>query len=130
MVNAAAYLLEVGEPEKVAIESDDGSITYGRLRDRVARAAGVWRSLGLETGERVLVLAPDSIGWVEAYLGAIWAGGVAVGLNSRLFERELSVIRRRVRRPVRVVHSGDGRVVRTLRGGGGGWSRARKRGLV
>jgi acyl-coenzyme A synthetase/AMP-(fatty) acid ligase len=92
VVNAAAYLLEVGEGEKVAIESDDGSITYERLRDRVARAAGVWRSLGLGVGDRVLVLAPDSIGWVEAYLGAIWAGGVAVGLNSRLFERELSVI--------------------------------------
>jgi acyl-coenzyme A synthetase/AMP-(fatty) acid ligase len=92
VVNAAAYLLEVGEDEKVAIESDDGSITYERLRDRVARAAGTWRSLGLGVGERVLVLAPDSIGWVVAYLGAIWAGGVAVGLNSRLFERELSVI--------------------------------------
>jgi acyl-coenzyme A synthetase/AMP-(fatty) acid ligase len=91
-VNAAAYLLEVGEPEKVAIESDEGSITYEGLRDRVARAAGVWRSLGLGVGDRVLVLAPDSIGWVEAYLGAIWAGGVAVGLNSSLFERELSVI--------------------------------------
>jgi benzoate-CoA ligase len=92
LVNAAAYLLEVGEGEKVAIESDDGSITYDRLRNRVARAAGMWRSLGLAVGDRVLVLAPDSIGWVEAYLGAIWAGGVAVGLNSRLFERELSVI--------------------------------------
>ncbi|MBV8999202.1 MAG: AMP-binding protein [Solirubrobacterales bacterium] len=91
-MNAAAYLLEVGERDKVAIESDDGSITYAQLRDRVARAAGVWRSLGLGVGDRVLVLAPDSIGWVEAYLGAIWAGGVAVGLNSRLFERELSVI--------------------------------------
>lgn len=91
-MNAAAYLLELGEGEKVAIESDDGSITYERLRDRVARAAGMWRSLGLGAGDRVLVLAPDSIGWVEAYLGAIWAGGVAVGLNSRLFERELSVI--------------------------------------
>ncbi|HUA50478.1 MAG TPA: AMP-binding protein [Solirubrobacteraceae bacterium] len=77
---------------KVAIESDDGSITYERLRDRVARAAATWRSLGLGVGDRVLVLAPDSIGWVEAYLGAIWAGGVAVGLNSRLFDRELSVI--------------------------------------
>jgi len=40
----------------------------------------------------VLVFAPDSIDWAIAYLGAVWAGGVAVGLNSRLFERELSVI--------------------------------------
>jgi len=91
-VNAAAYLLQVGEPKKVAIESDDGSVTYERLRDRVACAAAVWRSLGLGVGDRVLVLAPDSIGWVEAYLGAIWAGGIAVGLNSRLLERELSVV--------------------------------------
>ena len=91
-MNAAAYLLEVGDPEKVAIESADGSITYDQLRDRVARAAAAWRALGLGEGDRVLVLAPDSISWVVAYLGAIWAGGVAVGLNSRLFERDLSVI--------------------------------------
>src|SRR5262245_64995399 len=46
--------------------------------------------MGLRQDDRVLVLGPDSIGWVVAYLGTIWAGGVAVGLNSRLFERELS----------------------------------------
>ena len=40
----------------------------------------------------MLIFAPDGIAWVIAYLGAIWAGGVAVGLNSRLFERELSVV--------------------------------------
>jgi acyl-coenzyme A synthetase/AMP-(fatty) acid ligase len=91
-VNAAAYLLETGARDKAAIESDDGSVTYGRLRDRVARAAAAWHALGLGVADRVLVLAPDSIEWVVAYLGAIWAGGVAVGLNSRLLERELSVI--------------------------------------
>jgi acyl-coenzyme A synthetase/AMP-(fatty) acid ligase len=91
-VNAAAYLLEVGESERVAIEAVDGTITYGELRDRVARAAAAWRGLGVGLDDRVLVLGPDSIGWVVAYLGTIWAGGVAVGLNSRLYERELSVI--------------------------------------
>jgi acyl-coenzyme A synthetase/AMP-(fatty) acid ligase len=91
-VNAAAYLLEVGEPGRVAIEAGDGEITYGELRERVARAAAAWQSLGVRPDDRVLVLGPDSIGWVVAYLGAIWAGGVAVGLNSRLFERELSVV--------------------------------------
>lgn len=91
-MNAAAYLLEVGGSEHVAIEAVDGAITYGELRDRIARAAAAWRALGVGPDERVLILGPDSIGWVVAYLGAIWAGGVAVGLNSRLFERELSVI--------------------------------------
>jgi acyl-coenzyme A synthetase/AMP-(fatty) acid ligase len=91
-MNAAAYLLEIGESERVAIEAVEGKITYGELRDRVARAAAAWRFLGVGPNDRVLVLGPDSIGWVVAYLGAIWAGGVAVGLNSRLFEPELSVI--------------------------------------
>ena len=91
-MNAAEYLLAAGADGKVAIESWDERITYGELRAVVARAAAVWRAQGLEPGERVLVFAPDSIDWAIAYLGAIWAGGVAVGLNSRLFERELSDI--------------------------------------
>src|SRR3990170_8303895 len=91
-MNAAEYLLASGADSKVAIESWDERVTYGELREAVASAAAVWRAQGLEPGERVLVFAPDSIGWVIAYLGAIWAGGVAVGLNSRLFARELEVI--------------------------------------
>jgi acyl-coenzyme A synthetase/AMP-(fatty) acid ligase len=91
-MNAAAYLLAVGRDDKVAIEAGDDRITYGELRDAVARAAAAWRALGVVPDDRVLVFAPDSIGWVTAYLGAIWAGGVAVGLNSRLFERELTSI--------------------------------------
>ena len=69
----------------------------------MARAAGAWRARGLEQGERVLVFAPDGIAWAIAYLGVIWAGGVAVGLNSRLFERELTVVLSEVRRAFHLV---------------------------
>jgi acyl-coenzyme A synthetase/AMP-(fatty) acid ligase len=91
-MNAAGYLLAIGENGATALECGDERMTYGELRAAVGRAAGAWRARGLKQGERVLVFAPDGIGWVIAYLGAIWAGGVAVGLNSRLFERELSVV--------------------------------------
>jgi acyl-coenzyme A synthetase/AMP-(fatty) acid ligase len=91
-MNAAEHLLAVGRDDQIAIETGSERISYRELRDAVARAAGAWRALGLAPDERVLVFAPDSIGWVVAYLGAIWAGGVAVGLNSRLFERELTAI--------------------------------------
>lgn len=91
-MNAAAYLLATGQASASALECGDERLSYGELRDAVARAAGAWRARGLARGERVLVFAPDGIAWVIAYLGAIWAGGVAVGLNSRLFERELSVV--------------------------------------
>jgi acyl-coenzyme A synthetase/AMP-(fatty) acid ligase len=91
-VNAAAFLLEIGRGDKVAIEEGERTITYAELREQVARSAGAWQALGVAPDDRVLVLAADSIDWVVAYLGAIWAGGAAVGLNSRLFERELSTI--------------------------------------
>lgn len=93
-MNAAEYLLATGRHDKVAIEAGEERITYRELRDAVACAAAAWRGMGLGPDDRVLVFAPDSIDWVVAYLGAIWAGGVAVGLNSRLFERELTSILR------------------------------------
>ena len=91
-MNAAETLLSTGEDNRTALECADSSLSYSELRGAVSRAAGMWRELGLETGERVLVYASDSIDWVIAYLGVIWAGGVAVGLNSRLFEKDLAVV--------------------------------------
>jgi benzoate-CoA ligase len=91
-MNAAECLLSTGDANRVALECGDSLLSYSMLRDAVRRAAGAWRGLGLQIGDRVLVYAPDSIDWVIAYLGAIWAGGVAVGLNSRLFEKDLSVV--------------------------------------
>ncbi len=91
-MNAAAYLLAAGEPSAIALECGDKRLSYEALRVAVGKAAGAWRARGLQQGERALVFAPDGIAWAIAYLGVIWAGGVAVGLNSRLFERELSVV--------------------------------------
>jgi acyl-coenzyme A synthetase/AMP-(fatty) acid ligase len=91
-MNAAESLLSTGDDRQMALECGEERLTYAELRDAVRRAAGAWRSAGLQTGDRVLVFAPDSIDWVIAYLSAIWAGGVAVGLNSRLFEKDLSAV--------------------------------------
>jgi acyl-coenzyme A synthetase/AMP-(fatty) acid ligase len=91
-MNAAESLLSTGDDRQIALECGEARMSYAQLRDAVRRAAGAWRGLGLKTGDRVLVYAPDSIDWVIAYLGAIWAGGIAVGLNSRLFEKDLSAV--------------------------------------
>ncbi len=91
-MNAAESLLSTGKDRSVALECGDARLSYGELRQAVRRAAGAWREMGLEPGERVLVFLPDSVDWVVAYLGVIWAGGVAVGLNSRLFEKDLATV--------------------------------------
>lgn len=91
-MNAAECLLSVGADTAVALECGDRRVTYAELRAAVPRAAGAWRVLGLEPGARAVVFAPDSDDWVIAYLGAIWAGGIAIGINPHLALRDLAPI--------------------------------------
>ena len=91
-MNAAACLFETGAENHTAIECGSQRISYGELRQAVARAAGAWQRMGLMPEERVVVFAPDSIDYVEAYLGVIWAGGAVIGVNPRLGMRELAPI--------------------------------------
>jgi acyl-coenzyme A synthetase/AMP-(fatty) acid ligase len=91
-MNAAERLIASGADDAVALECGDDRMSYAQLREQVRRAAGAWRARGVQPGDRVFVIAPDSIDWVVAYLGVIWAGGVAVGVNPRLPAAELAPI--------------------------------------
>lgn len=82
--NAAARLLAASEPDRVALVCGDQQLTYGELRTRVAQAAAVWQARGLRPRDRVAIKLPDGIDWVVAYLGTLWAGGVAVGVNPQI----------------------------------------------
>jgi acyl-coenzyme A synthetase/AMP-(fatty) acid ligase/rubrerythrin len=84
LVNGAELLLAGHDAARTALVCGDEQMSYGELRDRVARAAAVWRARGLRPGDRVAVKLPDGLDWVVAFLGAIWAGGVAVGVNPRI----------------------------------------------
>jgi acyl-coenzyme A synthetase/AMP-(fatty) acid ligase len=91
-MNAAAVVLAGLDDARIALECGTARMTRGELRDAVARAASAWRGKGLERGERVAVKLPDGVDWVVAYLGAIWAGGVAVGVNPRVPDTEWRAI--------------------------------------
>ena len=91
-INAAALLLAAGDARHVALICGTQRVTYGELRDRVARAATVWQRLGVGRGDRVAVKLLDGIPWVTAFLGAMWAGGVAVGVNPRVPDDEWRAI--------------------------------------
>lgn len=84
LINGAALLLAGHPYGDIALECGGERLSYGALRDRVARAAAVWRERGLRPGDRVAVKLPDGFDWVVAWLGALWAGGVAVGVNPRV----------------------------------------------
>jgi acyl-coenzyme A synthetase/AMP-(fatty) acid ligase len=91
-INAAACLFDTGAENHTAIEFGSERISYGELRQAVARAAGAWQNMALAAEERVVVFAPDSIDFVKAYLGVIWAGGAAIAVNPRLGMPELATI--------------------------------------
>jgi benzoate-CoA ligase len=80
-MNAAATLLEAGAPSRTALVCGTERVDYATLRDAVARAAAAWLQRGLAPGDRVAIRLTDGTAWVSAYLGTIWAGGVAVAVN-------------------------------------------------
>ena len=82
-MNAAALLLERGEPRRIALICGSESLRYDALRQAVARAAGAWQGIGVARGQPVAIRLGDGIDTVVAYLGAIWAGAVAVAVNPR-----------------------------------------------
>lgn len=84
MLNAAELLLAGHDAAATALECEGRRLTYGQLRDRVARAGALWRKRGVRPGDRVAVKLPDGLDWVVAWLGAIWAGGIAVGVNPKI----------------------------------------------
>ncbi len=81
-LNSSVVLLDlsiqlVGR-DKTAVIADDGVWTYGELLDDVSRTAHVLIDAGLQSGNRVLLRAPNN-GWLTiAWLAVLRAGGVVV----------------------------------------------------
>ena len=76
--NAALRLLASAAAQRTALVCGDAALSYGALRQRVARTAGLLRARG------IAIKLPDGIDWVTAFLGAMWAGAVAVPVNPRV----------------------------------------------
>lgn len=91
-LNAAQVLLANHDPQRLALVCGAEQLTYGELRDRVAHCASAWQRRGLVPGDRVAIKLPDGSDSVCAFLGAIWAGGVAVMINPRLPRAEWQVM--------------------------------------
>ncbi|HEX2648346.1 MAG TPA: AMP-binding protein [Burkholderiales bacterium] len=96
-MNAVEHLLGAAALERhgtrVALVCRGESLTYRELAARVARSANALRALGVEPGDRVLVLMRDSLEFAATWLGVLHAGAVAVALNTRLSEAEYAHIR-------------------------------------
>jgi fatty-acyl-CoA synthase len=71
-------------PDRVAVVHEDRRYTYRELGARVNRLASALRRAGLEKGDRVAFICPNTPALLEAHYGVPAAGGVLVALNYRL----------------------------------------------
>ncbi len=76
-----AHLIDEHPADRIAIVSGDDRISYGRLRDQVARTRGMLVSLGLQPGDVVGIVCATNFRFVRAWFGILGAGMVAVPLN-------------------------------------------------
>src|SRR5579863_7294298 len=73
-----------GRGAKIAIRTKDGGVTYSDLTANVNRCAGLLSRLGLERGDRMLMVVKDCPAFFYLFWGAIKAGVVPVPLNTLL----------------------------------------------
>ena len=75
-------------PDRLAVAVDGQRITHGAL-DAGARQVAAWLAARTEPGDRVLLAAAASPGFLQCYLGALRAGAVVVLANPGYTTAEL-----------------------------------------
>ncbi len=84
ILKRAAHL-EGGEP---AVTFDNVTYSWSDVEDRAARTAGVLKELGVQPGDRVAMLALNSLDQYALFYAVPWIGAIFVPLNWRLSEAE------------------------------------------
>ncbi len=80
--------------DRIGVVDGELRLTYGAFLDRCARLAAGLRKLGVQRGDRVAVLSPNTHRALEAYHAVPLAGAVLVPLNIRLTPDEYAYILR------------------------------------
>jgi fatty-acyl-CoA synthase len=79
-------------PDKDAVVHEDRRYSYRELGERVNRLASALLEAGLEKGDRVAFICPNTPALLEAHFGVPAAGGLLVALNYRLNAEDIAYI--------------------------------------
>lgn len=77
-MNVADFILEEAVPERSAVLTETGQMSYGELLSLVAGAAAALAGLGVSRADRVGLLSDNSPFWIATYLGTLKLGAIAV----------------------------------------------------
>lgn len=79
-------------PRRIGARDLERSVTFHQWNSRACRLGNALLGLGLSKGDRVAILAYNTVEWVEIYAAAAKAGIVAVPINFRLVGEEIRYI--------------------------------------
>ncbi len=79
-------------PANVAVVDGGHQLSYAELGDRVDALASLLRARGVQPGDRIATLLPNTLPCLECYFAAAGLGAVLVPLNTRLHPDELGFI--------------------------------------
>jgi long-chain acyl-CoA synthetase len=87
------WTIAAGEPERTAVVEPDGrEVGYGELAAKANAYARGLRSLGLETGDAIVVLQPNGVELLAAQFAALQTGLYIVVVNWHLIAPEVAYI--------------------------------------
>ncbi|HEY7147420.1 MAG TPA: class I adenylate-forming enzyme family protein [Streptosporangiaceae bacterium] len=79
-------------PDRPALRQAGLTLTFGDLEERASRVAGWLARRGVGPGDRVALLWPNDVRFVECWLGIMRAGAVAVPLSIRQPDESLAYV--------------------------------------
>lgn len=77
-------------PNKIAIYFNGKELSYQELYDSALKFAGYLQKIGIQKGDRVAIMLPNTPQSVISFYGVMMAGGIVVQTNPMYTERELA----------------------------------------
>jgi len=93
LIASVPELLErhaAARPEKVAFWDTTRSVTYRELAHRTAAVATSLTKMGVREGDKIALLLPNGVDWIEACFACLRAGAVVVPISHDAAEHEIS----------------------------------------
>ena len=90
-MNTAEFLMIASSvvPDRVAMTCEGKTRTFAEMQDRVNRLANALQAMGVGKGDKVAVMALNSMEYVEVYYAGAKLGAAFVPLNYRAKQEEL-----------------------------------------
>src|SRR5271156_3828855 len=91
MTNLSLFVAESADmyPDSIALRSTDFTTTYSELHVRLRQLSGYLAQIGIQPGDRVGVMLPNTLAFALAYYGILHAGAIVVPMNPLQSAREV-----------------------------------------